>query len=290
MVEKKTSHILINAIFVVICLCCVLPIFLILAASFSDEILLKQQGYSIFPRGFSVDAYEHIFRAPKAILSAYGVSITVTVVGTACSLLLTTMLAYTITRKDFKASRVLSFLVFFAMMFSAGMVPTYITFVRYYHLRDNILALILPYLIAPWHVFLMRSFLADTPTSLIEAARIDGAGEFLTFFRIVVPLAKPALATVGLFTAFTYWNDWYLSMLYVENQFLISLQYYMYRLMNNISFLSTSMFTAGVDLSALPSETTRMAMCVLAAGPMLIVFPFFQKYFVKGLTVGSVKG
>lgn len=290
MVEKKTSHILINVIFVVICLCCVLPIFLILAASFSDEILLKQQGYSIFPRGFSLAAYEHIFRAPKAILSAYGVSITVTVVGTACSLLLTTMLAYTITRKDFKASRVLSFLVFFAMMFNAGMVPTYITFVRYYHLRDNILALILPYLIAPWHVFLMKSFLADTPTSLIEAARIDGAGEFLTFFRIVVPLAKPALATVGLFTAFTYWNDWYLSMLYVENQFLISLQYYMYRLMNNISFLSTSMFTAGVDLSALPSETTRMAMCVLAAGPMLIVFPFFQKYFVKGLTVGSVKG
>ena len=136
----------------------------------------------------------------------------------------------------------------------------------------------------------MKSFLADIPFTLIEAARIDGAGELRTFFQIVVPLAKPALATVGLFTAFTYWNDWYLSMLYVENQSLISLQYYMYRIMNNISFLSQSMFTVGIDLSKLPSETTRMAMCVLAAGPMLIVFPFFQKYFVKGMTVGSVKG
>lgn len=290
MVEKKTSHIWINAVFIVLSLCCVLPIFLILAASLSDEILLKQNGYSIFPQGFSLEAYKYIFRAPKAILSAYGVSITVTVVGTVLSLLLTTMFAYAISRRDFKGHRYLAFLVFFAMMFNAGMVPTYITFVRMYGLRDNILALILPYLIAPWHVFLMKSFLSDTPVSLIEAARIDGAGEFLTFFKIVVPLAKPALATVGLFTAFTYWNDWYLSMLYVEDQFLISLQYYMYRLMNNISFLSTSMFTAGVDLSNLPSETARMAMCVLAAGPMLLVFPFFQKYFVKGLTVGSVKG
>ena len=176
------------------------------------------------------------------------------------------------------------------MMFNAGMVPTYIAFVRWYHLRDTLIALILPYVIVPWHVFLMKSFLADTPYTLIEAARIDGAGELRTFFQIVVPLAKPALATVGLFTAFTYWNDWYQSMMYIENQTLISLQYYMYRIMNNISFLSQSMFAVGVDLSKLPSETTRMAMCVLAAGPMLIVFPFFQKYFVKGMTVGSVKG
>lgn len=290
MVEKKTSHFFIHVVFILISICCVVPIFYIVAASFSDELLLKQLGYALFPRGLSMDAYKHVFESPKAILSAYGVSISVTVIGTVVSLLFTTMLGYVMTRRDFKGSRYISFLVFFAMMFNAGMVPTYIAFVRWYHLRDTLIALILPYIIVPWHVFLMKSFLADTPYTLIEAARIDGAGELRTFFQIVVPLAKPALATVGLFTAFTYWNDWYQSMMYIENQTLISLQYYMYRIMNNISFLSQSMFAVGVDLSKLPSETTRMAMCVLAAGPMLIVFPFFQKYFVKGMTVGSVKG
>ena len=290
MVEKKTSHFFIHIVFILISICCVVPIFYIIAASFSDELLLKQLGYALFPRGLSMDAYKHVFESPKAILSAYGVSISVTVIGTVISLLFTTMLGYVMTRRDFKGSRYISFLVFFAMMFNAGMVPTYIAFVRWYHLRDTLIALILPYVIVPWHVFLMKSFLADTPYTLIEAARIDGAGELRTFFQIVVPLAKPALATVGLFTAFTYWNDWYQSMMYIENQTLISLQYYMYRIMNNISFLSQSMFAVGVDLSKLPSETTRMAMCVLAAGPMLIVFPFFQKYFVKGMTVGSVKG
>lgn len=290
MVEKKTSHFFIHVVFILISICCVVPIFYIVAASFSDELLLKQLGYALIPRGLSMDAYKHVFESPKAILSAYGVSISVTVIGTVVSLLFTTMLGYVMTRRDFKGSRYISFLVFFAMMFNAGMVPTYIAFVRWYHLRDTLIALILPYVIVPWHVFLMKSFLADTPYTLIEAARIDGAGELRTFFQIVVPLAKPALATVGLFTAFTYWNDWYQSMMYIENQTLISLQYYMYRIMNNISFLSQSMFAVGVDLSKLPSETTRMAMCVLAAGPMLIVFPFFQKYFVKGMTVGSVKG
>lgn len=290
MVEKKTSHFFIHVVFILISICCVVPIFYIVAASFSDELLLKQLGYALLPRGLSMDAYKHVFESPKAILSAYGVSISVTVIGTVVSLLFTTMLGYVMTRRDFKGSRYISFLVFFAMMFNAGMVPTYIAFVRWYHLRDTLIALILPYVIVPWHVFLMKSFLADTPYTLIEAARIDGAGELRTFFQIVVPLAKPALATVGLFTAFTYWNDWYQSMMYIENQTLISLQYYMYRIMNNISFLSQSMFAVGVDLSKLPSETTRMAMCVLAAGPMLIVFPFFQKYFVKGMTVGSVKG
>ena len=290
MVEKKTSHFFIHIVFILISICCVVPIFYIVAASFSDELLLKQLGYALIPRGLSMDAYKHVFESPKAILSAYGVSISVTVIGTVVSLLFTTMLGYVMTRRDFKGSRYISFLVFFAMMFNAGMVPTYIAFVRWYHLRDTLIALILPYVIVPWHVFLMKSFLADTPYTLIEAARIDGAGELRTFFQIVVPLAKPALATVGLFTAFTYWNDWYQSMMYIENQTLISLQYYMYRIMNNISFLSQSMFAVGVDLSKLPSETTRMAMCVLAAGPMLIVFPFFQKYFVKGMTVGSVKG
>ena len=143
----------------------------------------------------------------------------------------------------------------------------------------------------PWHVFLMRSFFADTPTALIEAAKIDGGSEAYIFFRIIVPISKPAFATIGLFTAFTYWNDWWLSMLYINEPKLTSLQYYLYRIMNNIEFLrSSAANNVSIDLSSLPSETARMALCVVAIGPMLIVFPFFQKYFVKGITVGSVKG
>ncbi len=290
MVEKDRSKIWINLLFTLISVCCVAPILLILAASLSDEILLKREGYSIIPRGFTLAAYEYIFKSPKAIISAYGVTISVTVIGTVLSLFLTTMLAYAMARKDFRPSKWISKMATFAMLFNVGMVPTYIVMVRYYQVKDSLVALILPYLIMPWHVFLMRSFLADTSMELIEAAKIDGAGEIRAFFKIVLPLMKPALATLGLFIAFTYWNDWYQSMLYIENQAFTSLQYYMYRIMNNITFLSTSMFVTGIDLSSLPSETTRMALCVLAAGPMLVIFPFFQKYFVRGITVGAVKG
>ena len=290
MAGKNGGKIIANLIFIIISICCVLPVFLILSASFSDNTLLWQQGYSLIPRGFSVAAFEYIFKVPKAILSAYRVTITVTVIGTAGSLFLTSALAYVISRQDYYLAKVLSFLVLFAMLFNVGMVPTYITMVKIYNLKDTLFALIFPYLIVPWNVFLMKSFLRETPVALIEAAKIDGAGEIQIFFRIVMPLAKPALATVGLFIAFMYWNDWYLSMLYVDSANLSSLQYYMYRLMNNITFLSQSMVSANVDLTQMPGETTRMALCVLAAGPMLIVFPFFQKYFVRGISVGAVKG
>lgn len=290
MTIKSGRKIISNIIFILISLCCVLPVFLILAASFSDNTLLRQQGYSLMPRGFSLAAFEYIFKVPKAILSAYSITVSVTAIGTTGSLILTSALAYVISRQDYRLSKVLSFLVLFAMLFNVGMVPTYITMVKIYNLKDTLLALIFPYLIVPWNVFLMKSFLRETPVALIEAAKIDGAGEIKIFFGIIMPLAKPALATVGLFIAFMYWNDWYLSMLYVDSAKLSSLQYYMYRLMNNITFLSQSMVSANVDLTQMPGETTRMALCVLAAGPMLIVFPFFQKYFVRGISVGAVKG
>lgn len=290
--KEKTVNILITLLFFILAMCCVVPVLYILAASFSDEILLSQQGYSLLPRGFSLEAFRYILKTPKAILNAYGVTIFVTVVGTFFSLLFTSMFAYVLARKDFRLGRVFSFMVFFAMLFNGGLVATYIMMVRYYHVKDTLLALIIPYIIMPWHVFLMKGFLADIPMSLIEAAKIDGAGEIKTFFRIVLPISKPAMATVGLFIAFTYWNDWYQSMLYIDNAALSSLQYYLYRIMNNIQYLSSSMMSGSVsvDMASLPSETARMALCLLAAGPMLIIFPFFQKYFVKGLTVGAVKG
>lgn len=290
--KERILNIFITMIFLILALFCVVPVLYILSASFSDEIALSQQGYSLLPRGFSLEAFKYILKTPKAILEAYGVTIIVTVAGTFFSLLFTAMFAYVLARKDFKLGRVFSFMVFFAMLFSGGLVSTYIMMVRYYHLKDTLLALIIPYIIMPWHVFLMKGFLADIPISLIDAAKIDGAGEVRTFFKIVLPISKPALATVGLFIAFTYWNDWYQSMLYIDDASLSSLQYYLYRIMNNIQYLSSSMMSGSVaiDMAALPSETARMALCLLAAGPMLVIFPFFQKYFIKGLTVGAVKG
>lgn len=289
---EKIANRIITSAFILLALFCVLPILYILAASFSDEIALAKEGYSLFPRGFSLEAYQYVFENPKPIISAYGVTITVTAAATAVSLLFTTMLAYVIARKDFRISRILSFMVFFALLFNGGLVPTYIMMTRYYHVKDTLWALMLPYIIMPWHVFLMKGFLADLQTSLIDAAKIDGAGEISIFFRIIVPISKPALATVGLFIAFTYWNDWYQSMLYIDKAEYTSLQFYLYRIMNNIQYLSTSMQAGNIsiDLSRLPSETARMALCMLAAGPMLVVFPFFQKYFVKGIAVGAVKG
>lgn len=290
--EEKIANRVITLIFMIIALFCVVPIFYILAASLSDEIALSREGYSLLPRGFSLEAYKYVLESPKAILNAYGVTILVTIGGTVVSLMITAMFAYVIARKDFKLSRVFSFMVFFSMLFNGGLVPTYIMMTKYYNMKDMIFALIIPYIIMPWHVFLMKGFLSDIPTSLIEAAKIDGAGEVKTFFKIILPISKPAMATVGLFIAFTYWNDWYQSMLYIDKASLNSLQFYLYRIMNNIQYLSSSMMSGNIsiDMSNMPSETARMALCILAAGPMLVIFPFFQKYFVKGLTVGAVKG
>lgn len=290
--KEKAADKILTLLFILLALFCVVPILYILSASLSDEIQLTKEGYSLLPRGFSLEAYKYILESPKPIINAYGVTILVTLGGTAVSLLVTTMLAYVIARKDFKIGSVFAFMIFFSMLFNGGLVPTYIMLTKYYHLKDTIWALIFPYIIMPWHVFLMKGFLADIPTSLIEAAKIDGAGEVKTFFKIIVPISKPALATVGLFIAFTYWNDWYQSMLYIDSPDINSLQFYLYRIMNNIQYLSTSMQAGNIsiDIASLPSETARMALCILAAGPMLVVFPFFQKYFVKGLTVGAVKG
>lgn len=295
MVEKRSNKyfqkILFNGVFIILSAFCVFPLLLIVSAAFTDEVSLTLEGYKLWPSKLSLEAFSYILKSPKQILMSYGVTISVTLIGTVFGLIMTGMLAYVIARKDFKLSRLLSFLIFFTLLFNGGMVPSYIMITKYYHLKDTLWALILPYAIIPWHVFLMRGFFADIPVSLIEAAKIDGASEVRTFFTIIIPVSKPAFATIGLFTAFTYWNDWWLSMLYIDNAKLTSLQYYLYRIMNNIQFLTTSMQAGNIsmDISNMPNETARMALCLLAAGPMLVIFPFFQKYFVKGLTVGAVK-
>lgn len=291
MVEKKGTTWWIHIIFIIVSLFSVAPFFIILSASFSTESIIKTNGYSFLPQQATLDAYAYIFKTPKAILQPYAVTIFCTVVGTVLSLMLVTTLGYVIARKDFRSRNVLAFLVFFAMLFNVGLVATYYTMVNFYHLKDTIWSMILPCCMSTWNVFLIKSFMSDNPMELVEAAKIDGAGEIKTFFRIILPISKPALATVGLFTAFAYWNDWYHCFLYINHNELTSLQYYLYRVMSEASFMATNtMANSMLSGQSIPTTTVRMAMCVLAAGPMLIIFPFFQKYFVKGLTVGAVKG
>lgn len=290
MKEKNVSR-LSAVIMGIVCLLIVIPVLYVISIAFTDEASIMENGYKLIPGKFSLNAFDYVLSSASSIIRAYGISIFVTVVGTAASLLLTTMLAYILIRKDFVLSAVFSKLILFAMLFNGGLVASYMVMTQVIKLQNTIFVLILPYLIIPWHVFLMKGFLQDTPMSIIESAHMDGAGEIKTFFSIVLPLAKPALATVGLFIAFTYWNDWWLSMLYIDTRLdLIPIQQLLYRIMNNMQFLSTQSQGVVVDISNLPMESARMAICILAAGPMMCVFPFFQKYFVKGLVLGSVKG
>ncbi|WP_314584797.1 carbohydrate ABC transporter permease [Paenibacillus terrigena] len=289
--KQSLSTWLIHVWFIAFSVFCLIPLVYVISISFSTESDLAQDGYRLIPKTFTTFAYKYLLQSPDQLITGYSISVTVTVLGTVLSLLITAMLAYVLSRKDFGGANKLSFFIFFTLLFNGGLVPWYILIKKYLFIGDSILALILPYVIIPWHVLLMKGFLSEIPLALIESAKIDGAKEWRIFWQIVLPIAKPAMATVGLFIAFIYWNDWWLAMLYIDNEKLIPLQYMLYRIMNNIQYLSSSVQTGivNIDISQFPNETARMAIAVLAAGPILIVFPFFQKYFVKGLTVGAVK-
>lgn len=275
------------------CVLCILPLLLTVSISLSGEDTLIKEGYSLIPRVFSLEAYEIVFEHPAQLIFSYLVTILVALSGTSFGLLITTMLAYVLSRKDYPFSNKTSFYVFFTMLFSGGMVPWYILISNTLHMRDTIFALIIPYLIIPWHVLLMKGFLSEIPASLIESAKIDGASEYRIFFSMVVPISKVGMTTVGLFTLLMYWNDYYLSLMFIQNSKIVSLQFLLYRIMSNIDFLNSSLAaSSGVTIAAkdMPNLSARMALCLLAAGPMLFVFAFFQKYFVSGITVGAVKG
>ncbi|WP_304943039.1 carbohydrate ABC transporter permease [Vallitalea guaymasensis] len=295
MIENKSSQliskIIIHIVLMIFAILCIIPIIAIISISLSNETDIALKGYSLIPRGLTTRAYSIIFKNPKQILNSYLVSITITAVGGALGLLVTSLIAYPLSRKDFIYKKKLTFYVFFTLLFNGGLVPWYIVITRYLHLQNTIWVLILPYIAIPWYILLLRTYFSKIPKSIIESAKIDGSSEFGTFFKIVLPLSKPALATIGLFIILHYWNDWWLSLLYIEKEKLIPLQYMLYRIMNNIQFLTTQMQTGAVTVKVgdLPNESARMAMCIIAAGPMLFLFPFFQKYFVKGLTVGAVK-
>ncbi|UQZ81187.1 L-arabinose transport system permease protein AraQ [Paenibacillus konkukensis] len=282
---------LINLFFIVLTIAMIVPMALVVSISLSEEKSLVLSGYRLIPEKFSLTAYSLILEHPAQLLRAYGVTIFVTVVGLAASLLFTSMVAYSISRRDYRYRRITTMYVLFTMLFSGGLVPFYILVTQYLHLKDTIWALIVPYLVNPFYVLIMKGFLEKLPGEIFESAKVDGASEWRIFFGIVLPLSTPALATVGLFIAFAYWNDWWLGLLFINDQELVPLQLLLYRIMSTIEFMTNNMNTVNVqiDLSQFPSLSARMAMAVLAAGPMMFVFPFFQRFFVAGLTVGSVK-
>lgn len=288
----KISHIFIHGILILFGLCCTIPILLVFSISMSEEKIIALRGYSIMPVKFSLNAYKYIFKSPEQILNAYAVTITVTLIGAVTGLLLASMLAYVLSRNDYKYKNYSSFFVFFTMLFNGGLVPFYILVSQKLHLKNTIFALILPYLVIPWFVLLMKGFLSVISISIIESAKIDGASEWRIFFRIVIPVAKPGLATVGLFYILMYWNDWWLGLLFIEKPDLVPIQLMLNNVMENIDYLTRNVIqvNVGVEILKLPSLSARMAICTLGMAPVLFVFPFFQKYFVKGLMVGSVKG
>lgn len=271
-------------------LLCIIPFFLIISGSFSSEALVLKYGYSLLPRGFTLSSYELIFKNPEQIVKAYGISIILTSMGTAIGLFMTAMTAFVLNRKDFKYRNAFAFYFYFTTLFNGGIVSTYIFMVRYLHLKNSILALLFPLLLNVFYIIVMRSFVSSIPDSISESAKIDGAGDFTIFLRLILPLLKPALASVGLFIALDYWNDWYNAMLYINSFSLYPLQYLLYKMLNTIEALSRISVSSGVPMPDMPQQTIKLAMAVVAIGPIIFVYPMIQKYFVQGITVGAVKG
>ncbi|MFC4809760.1 carbohydrate ABC transporter permease [Paenibacillus sp. GCM10023250] len=274
-------------------LACVFPFLLVMIVSFTDEKTLARDGYSLFPKKWSVEAYNYLFKAGDQLLRSYGVTILITVVGTAISLAMISFFAYAISRKSFKYRKFFSFMAFFTMLFNGGLVPSYIVTTQFLHLGDTLWALILPMAVNAFYIMIMRTFFATMiPDAIIESGKIDGAGEFGIFFRLIIPLALPGLATIALFSVLGYWNDWFNAQLYIENPDLVPLQSMLMRIENSMQFIlaNSNNTSLGVGvLQSMPQDTSRMAMVVLATGPIVLAYPFFQRYFVQGLTVGAVK-
>lgn len=274
---------------------CILPILLVYILSFTAESSLISKGYSFFPEAWSLDAYRYLFGATGSVLLAsFRTTVIVTAGGTAFSMVISSMLAYVLSRPDYAYKHALSFFVLFTMLFNGGLVPTYMINTRVLGLMDTLWVLILPASINAFWIMILRTFYKSVPVAIIESARIDGAGELSTFLRIVVPLSKPGLATIGLFTVIQYWNDWFNGMLYINTPALTPLQTLLWSIQNNLEYLrSNASNMSAADLSSAlantPTDSARMAMTVLIITPMLFGYPFFQKYFVKGLTLGGVK-
>lgn len=280
-------------LFILLSACILYPILLVIGISFSSENSLVTDGYRLIPKEFSLAAYEYIWESKETVLRAYGITIFVTVFGAICSVLVVSMYAYPLSRKDLKHRKKFAFIVLFTMLFHGGMVPWYIVCTQVLHIQNTIWALILPYIVDAWNVLIMRTFFMTTiPAALIEAAKIEGAGEIKIFFKVVLPLSLPGLATIGLFSTLKYWNDWYLPLMLTTRPALQNLQFLLQSMIANIQMLSQNsqyMGGASEQLANMPIEGARMALCVISIGPIVLAYPLLQRYFISGLTVGAVK-
>ncbi|MCJ7844893.1 MAG: carbohydrate ABC transporter permease [Blautia sp.] len=293
MSDSKKFNVIATVILGILVVVTMVPILMIVIASFTEEKTLLRDGYSLLPGALSVDAYIYMVKQGAIIVRAYGVSILVTVVGTLGSVLITAMLAYPMSRKAFKYRGILTFFVFFTMLFSGGIVPSYIMWTRVFQIKDTIWALILPnYLVTAFNVFLVKNYYTNSiPDSLIEAAQIDGAGEMKIFWKVILPLSVPTIATVSLFSGLAYWNDWINGLYYINDAKLYSIQILLLKIMNNINALKQNTGSLmGTGAVSLPGTSIRMAMAVIGILPILLIYPFVQKYFIKGVVVGAVKG
>lgn len=271
-------------------LICVLPFYLIVVASFTDESSLIRNGYPLFFRDFSIESYKLCLKNPVSILIAYANTIGVTLVGTLIAILLATMTGYVLSRKDFPWRNKFSFYFFFTTLFNGGLVPWYIMCVRYLNMKNSYMGLILPLLFSVWNMIIAKTFMNGIPAAISESAKMDGANDMVIFVKLILPLSKPLIATLGLFSALAYWNDWYNCMLYITNENMFNLQYYLQRLLGSAEALRIVAEKSGIALPSIPLESMKMAMTVIATGPIVLLYPFVQRYFVKGLTIGAVKG
>lgn len=287
LILKITSYTVVS----LFALFCLIPFVMMLSASLSSEDEIRRTGFGLLPKDFSLNAYQLIFNSPRQVIGSYIVTITMTVCGTAIGLFIIAMTGYALNRKDFPFRNHISFFIYFTTLFSAGLAPTFLWIARDLGLRGSYLAVFLQLLMTPWLIILMKNFMRTVPYEVIESGKVDGAGDFRIFFQLCLPIMKPALATVGLFLALAYWNEWYLSSIYLGSTVEYKpLQYLLYNVINTANALRNSMAGANVSITDLPSNTLKMASAIVATGPILLLYPFVQKYFVSGITIGAVKG
>ena len=289
------ANTVLHIIFLIWTAICVLPFLLLVSVSLSSSSSITLHGYRFIPHEFSLGAYDFMLNRTSSLLRAYGISVFTTVVGTVLNVIITLLFAYPLSRKDFKYRNILSFIIFFSMIFQGGLVANYMIKVQLLNLKNTIWVYIVGALFSSWNCMLMRTFLTTSiPDALVEAAKIDGAGEYRAFFSIIVPLSLPGIATIALLCGIGIWNDWFTGMMYITDASLNNLQYMMYQILDNIEYLKSHLDVLGSEAAAalrdMPTEAARMAMCILSVGPIIIIYPFVQKYFVKGMVIGAVKG
>ena len=279
-------------ILAILSVACLLPFLLVLSGSVSEQYAIQLHGYRLIPETFSLDAYKMLFKIPEELLRAYGITIFVTVTGTLLGLWLTSMAAYVLASRDFRYRYQVSFFFYFTSIFGGGLVPWYIFNTKYLHFHNSMIALILPILINVTYLLILKSYMMSIPDALYESAKLDGAGDFRIYLHIALPLSKAGLATVGLFIALNYWNDWYNAMLFLDEgrRDMYPLQYFLNNILTKAQAMSAAAARSGIPASDAPSEPMKLAMTVVATGPIILLYPFLQKYFVKGVTIGAVKG